>query len=67
MMFLYASTLYKEEEKWVDFIAGILQKNGEKILKDGKELSDKEARQELKKQAQDIQEWIPIFQKLQII
>lgn len=67
MMFLYASTLFKEEEKWVDFVANILQKNGEKILKDGKELSDKEARQELKKQAQELKEWIPLFQKLQII
>lgn len=67
MMFLYASTLFKEEDKWVDFIAEILQKNGEKILKDGKELSDKEARGELKRQAQDLQVWIPLFKKLQII
>ncbi|WP_027327624.1 class I SAM-dependent methyltransferase [Helicobacter pametensis] len=67
LLFLYASTLFKEPKEWVSFVSNHFQKYGEKIIKDGKELSDQETMEELEKQAQAIQEWIPILHKLKVI
>lgn len=67
MMFLYASMLFPEKEKWIDFVLDIIDKRGEKLLKNQEELTRKEALEELQKQAQNLQEWIPVLKKLEII
>lgn len=67
IMFLYASTIHADQETQVDFIFDVLQRNGEKIIQEGKELSDKETRRTLKEKVQELEEWIPLFRKLQIL
>lgn len=64
LLFIYA--YIHQGKKWIDFIADHLQKRDEKIVKDGKELSQDETRKEIQMQAEKIQEWIPTFEKLRI-
>lgn len=67
LMFLYAHTLCKDSKEQVEFIANVLKQSGEKMSKDDRELSDQEVLIELEKQAQNIKEWIDVFQKLKIL
>ncbi|VDH01866.1 methyltransferase type 11 [Helicobacter pametensis] len=67
LMFLYAHTLYENSKDQVEFVANLLRQSGEKISKDKKGLSDQEILIELEKQAQGIQEWIEVLQKLKIL
>lgn len=67
MTLLYAHTLFKEEEKQINFVLETLQKNSEKVTKEGKELSNEEIQKELKDIVEDFRAWIPVFKKLQIL
>ena len=67
LMFLHASTLFDDPKKWVEFVFNIIDERSEKLLKDQKELSKQEALEELEKQAQNIQEWLPLFKKLYLL
>lgn len=67
MMFLYASTLFDKPEEWVKFISDHIDKSGEKLLRDDKELSKEETMEEFQKQAKNIQEWLPLFKKLHLL
>lgn len=64
---IYASLHKKSKNERVELIMQQLKKQGDKISKDGKALSDTEVKQELEKQIQNIQAWIPVLQKLQIL
>lgn len=67
LLSLYAMTNARGKKDQIDLIFNALQDQKENISKDGKPLKDGEIKQELDKQIQNLEIWLPTLQKLQII